>query len=44
MAGNFLSIYRGYLAWEFVPRIAPALRELVGERVAEVLPALQALS
>ena len=28
---------------EFVPRIAPSLKELVGERVTEVLPALQSL-
>ena len=32
-----------YISWEFVPRIAPALEELVGERVTEVLPALQTL-
>ena len=32
-----------YLSWKFVPHIAPALQELVGERVAEVLPALQSI-
>ena len=32
-----------YISWEFVDRIAPALEELVGERVTEVLPALQTL-
>jgi hypothetical protein len=32
-----------YVSPEFAPRIAPALRVLVGERVAEVLPALQTL-
>ena len=32
-----------YISSEFTPRIAPALQELVGERVTEVLPALQSL-
>ena len=32
-----------YIHREFVPRIAPALQELVGERVTEVLPVLQTL-
>ena len=32
-----------YLSWELTPSIAPALQELVGERVLEVLPALQSL-
>jgi hypothetical protein len=32
-----------YLSREFTPRIAPALRELVGERVTEALPTLQSL-
>src|SRR5258708_24060534 len=32
-----------YLSWELTPSIAPALQELVGERVTEVLPALQSL-
>jgi hypothetical protein len=30
-------------SWRVVPRIAPTLQELVGERVIEVLPALQCL-
>ena len=33
-----------YLSQELAPHIAPVLQELVGERVTEVLPALQALS
>jgi hypothetical protein len=32
-----------YISQEFAPRIAPALQELVGERVTEALPALQTL-
>ena len=32
-----------YISREFVPRIAPALKELVGERVNAVLPALKTL-
>jgi hypothetical protein len=32
-----------YISSEFTPRIAPTLQELVGERVTEVLPALQTL-
>ena len=32
-----------YVSEEFTPRIAPALQELVGERVTEVLPALKTL-
>jgi hypothetical protein len=32
-----------YISREFVSKIAPALQELVGERVTEVLPALQTL-
>jgi hypothetical protein len=32
-----------YVSQEFAPRIAPALRELVGERATEVLPSLQSL-
>jgi hypothetical protein len=32
-----------YMSKEAVPRIAPALQELVGERVTEVLPALETL-
>ena len=32
-----------YISQAFTPRIVPALQELVGERVTEVLPALQTL-
>jgi len=32
-----------YLSWGFVSHIVPALQELAGERVTEVLPALQSL-
>jgi hypothetical protein len=31
------------IPWDFVPRIAPALQELVEERVTEVLPSLETL-
>ncbi len=37
------SVKNLYLSWELTPSIAPALQELVGERVLEVLPALQSL-
>ncbi len=37
------TLTRLYLSQNFVPRIAPTLQELVGERVIEVLPALQCL-
>jgi hypothetical protein len=39
----FTAVKDLYLSLEFVPRIAPALQELVRERVTEVLPALQTL-
>ena len=39
----FTAVKALYLSWNFTPRIAPALQELVGESVAEVLPALQTL-
>jgi hypothetical protein len=39
----FTSVKSLYLSRVIVPRIAPALQELIGERVAEVLPALQTL-
>jgi hypothetical protein len=39
----FTSVKNLYLSWELMPSIAPALQELVGERVMEVLPALQSL-
>ena len=32
-----------YISREFAPRIAPSLKELIGERVTEVLPALRTL-
>ena len=37
----FTAVKNLYLSDEFTPRIAPALRELVGGRTTEVLPALQ---
>ena len=44
---NFLLPFVGvkdlYLSWKFVPHIAPALQELVGESVTEVLPALHSI-
>ena len=44
MAGIFPPAVKGlYISEEFMPRIAPTLKELVGERVAEVLPDLLAL-
>jgi hypothetical protein len=39
----FTAVKDLHLSHELVPRIAPVLQELVGERVTEVLPALQAL-
>jgi hypothetical protein len=39
----FTAVKYLYLSRRFVRRIAPALQELVGERVTEVLPALQTL-
>jgi hypothetical protein len=39
----FTSVKTLYISSNFTPRIAPALQELVGERVSEVLPALQGL-
>jgi hypothetical protein len=39
----FTAVKDLYLSQKFVPRIAPTLQELVGERVIEVLPALQSL-
>ena len=44
MVGTFASIHdceELYLSLEIVLRIVPALQELVGERVTEVLPNLQ---
>ena len=37
----FSTVKNLYLSEEFVPRVAPALQELVGGRTAEVLPTLQ---
>jgi hypothetical protein len=49
-SGQWLELFRPftavkdlYVSSEFTPRIAPALQELIGERVTEVLPALQTL-
>ena len=39
----FRAVKNLYLSREFAPRIAPALQELVGERVTEVLPNLQSI-
>ena len=39
----FAAVKDLYISQEFAPRIAPALQELVGERVTEALPALQTL-
>jgi hypothetical protein len=39
----FATVKNLYLSKGVVPRIAPALQELVGERLTEVLPALQGL-
>ena len=39
----FTAVKGLYISQEFVPHIAPALKGLVGDRVTEVLPALQTL-
>ena len=39
----FTAVKGLYISRELVPRIAPALRELVGDRATEVLPALRTL-
>jgi hypothetical protein len=39
----FTAVKYLYIPSEFTPRIAPVLQGLVGERVADVLPALQTL-
>ena len=39
----FTAVKNLYLAEEYAPHIVPALQEVVGERVAEVLPALESL-
>jgi hypothetical protein len=38
---SFVALKNLYLSEEFVPRIAPALQELVGGRTTEVLPTLE---
>ena len=38
---SFVAVKNLYLLEEFVPRIAPALQELVGGRMTEVLPTLE---
>jgi hypothetical protein len=38
---SFVAVKNLYLSEEFVPRIAPALQELVGGRTTEVLPSLE---
>ena len=38
---SFVAVKNLYLSEEFVPRIAPALQELVGGRTTEVLPTLE---
>jgi hypothetical protein len=40
---SFTAVKSLYISSEFMPRIAPALQELVAERVTEVLPVLQTL-
>ena len=40
---SFSSVRCLYLTWQFGPRIAPILQELVGDRATEALPALQTL-
>ena len=37
----FTGVKNLYLCWEFAGRIAPALQELVGDRITEVLPTLE---
>jgi hypothetical protein len=39
----FTAVKDLYISEEFTPRVTPVLKELVGERVTEVLPALQTL-
>jgi hypothetical protein len=39
----FTAVKELYISHEFVPRIMPALQELVGDRVIEVLPVLRSL-
>ena len=39
----FVAVKNFYISEKFVPLIAPALRELVGERITEALPAMECL-
>src|SRR6267154_3304094 len=39
----FVAVKNLYISKEFGPRIAPALKELVGARTTEVLPALESI-
>jgi hypothetical protein len=39
----FTTVKNLYLSKEFIPRIAPSLQQLVGQRMTETLPALQSL-
>jgi hypothetical protein len=39
----FTAVKNLYLSRDFVPRIVPTLKELVGERITEVLPNLQSI-
>lgn len=43
LLGPFTAVKDLYTSRKFAPRIAPALQELVGERVTEVLPTLETL-
>ena len=38
---SFVAVKNLYISKEFVPRIAPALQELVGRRTTEALPAVE---
>jgi hypothetical protein len=38
---SFVAVKNLYLSEEFVPRIAPALQELVGGRTTDILPTLE---
>jgi hypothetical protein len=39
----FTAVTDLYISLDFTPRVAPTLKQLIGERVTEVLPALRAL-
>jgi hypothetical protein len=43
LLSSFVSVKSLYLSKEFVPRIVPALQELVGGRTTEVLPTLETI-